>query len=622
MTALRTLSETRNKMPRTWADGALARLRHAWQPLAPVDLVPQRDAGNVRITDGESPSSSDVAENASFSARHVVWLSGGSHASWPMDVNDDVTVSFSLYLHSLDRCCSSFQKHSANGSAHCYTAQKLRAQGCSWHGDQCSILHVPHRFALRITWSGRFVLTSSSRRSCDDVELQTDEPQRGTVATEAAYPPGYWLNIAITSGSQGTSRVSRLVIGGKMVGEVVDGPLHTAPAANGRSRLTIGRACNHSPGDSVAVDGRLMHVRFASVALPPPKSATEAPSAGDDDDAWLVQRRISIRSEGAREIVRALEEVVRRPSDCVPPRALAATMINSGMQVLHAMQLRAVPKCFVDRLAVVCSGAVETNATCIRWPQLATSALLKQDFIAITWARWELMHLALTSRVADAVLWVDGDVQLLQNPWPRLPDLRDAFDIAYAQEFVYDAAVRERLERCAIGPDASDFVNTNLFPANLNTGVMLIRNASLVRAVLRAPRVGDGWEQPISNTVLRHGWRWRFLPADEFASFCHSSIGRKLVLAEHRLQTLRPPNLEEACAQLSVDPCRLVAMHANCAILNETAAELSNARNLQKWGRKYEGTRWARKRSKIEVAKGALKVAAACAGYCGARAPV
>ena len=470
-------------------------------------------------------------------------------------------------------------------------------------------------FSLYVTWSGRIVL-SGTEPTCtigSGDHQQWYEP--GSLTTQGVYRNRAWHQVVITLSHlrerSSVTRVTRLSVNNVAVGELrsrVDA--HENVGVPGS--LTLGQPCDirGSNGSELAgrsFNGAVRNVRVADAAIGPPEATARA---------------FERLGDGASSSVRlALEQVARRSSSCVPPRAIAATLVNQGFEELHAIQLRALPRCFVDRFAVLCSGVtISTSATCIPWRQYATSDLLQRDFVSITWARWHVAYVALTMTASiDAILWIDADLILVQNPWPFLPRLDDAFDIAYAPEYhiKYDDDVsRHHAERCA---DVSSLVAMGQFPVNLNTGLMLIRNASLVRDVVLAPHSPDPWEQPVANYILRNGWRTRVLRAERFTSFCHMALGRKLWGAFDRNRSLFSSDPAAACARLKVSPCDVVAMHANCAMVNHTVVDQINSRSEQSLGRQTEGQKWVRKRSKAEVMAGALALTRACRPSCAGR---
>lgn len=56
-----------------------------------------------------------------------------------------------------------------------------------------------------------------------------------------------------------------------------------------------------------------------------------------------------------------------------------------------------MPRCFLDRYAVLTSGAATpTNGTRVGWP--AATGQAEDAYVPLTWARWEVIHIALQVR--------------------------------------------------------------------------------------------------------------------------------------------------------------------------------------------------------------------------------
>ena len=131
------------------------------------------------------------------------------------------------------------------------------------------------------------------------------------------------------------------------------------------------------------------------------------------------------------------------------------------------------------------------------------------------------------------------------------------------------------------------------FPSNVNTGVLVVRNASLARAILTAPRGrGEGWEQAIANDVLRSAvgaqWTQQPLPARVFVSHCFKH-GRRLdrvvsaALTPSGREVRGDWNPERECAANGslAYLCAMATLHAACAT-NNASADLNLATNQAK----------------------------------------
>ena len=171
-----------------------------------------------------------------------------------------------------------------------------------------------------------------------------------------------------------------------------------------------------------------------------------------------------------------IAKAVERPSSCVPNRTIIATSVNPFHEPLLRLQLTSLPSCFCTRYVALCSGILGMpRITCLRWAATRASEFQRRDFVSMTWTRWELMHMALSTGAVDAVLWLDSDVLLVRNPFTAMSGVAAlaSADVIYQAEYLEEP----------VDGWAADF---GMFSSNVNTGVLLVRNRAFVRAVLQS----------------------------------------------------------------------------------------------------------------------------------------
>ena len=196
-----------------------------------------------------------------------------------------------------------------------------------------------------------------------------------------------------------------------------------------------------------------------------------------------------------RGVPRFWEEVVRRPSACVPAGTVVATIVNRHHVDLLNAQTAPLAPCFLDRYGALCLGAAAANVSCIPWADAAASEFGGGEYTMLTWLKWEVLGLAMRAPSVEATLWIDCDIAILRNPFSSLP------------------------------PHGADLSHQrNAVAGGLNTGLMLVRSKPLVRHVLEH---ANWWEpqRDLEQVVVERllgagGYSLAPLEYKTFASHC------------------------------------------------------------------------------------------------------
>ena len=103
----------------------------------------------------------------------------------------------------------------------------------------------------------------------------------------------------------------------------------------------------------------------------------------------------------------------RRPSSCVPSGAILTTFVNEHHASSLQLQTSALPACLATRYLALCSPPRDPSdvaslpPVCMQWG----TALEASDFsdrpshafTTVTWVRWEMIHLALSTSVRECM---------------------------------------------------------------------------------------------------------------------------------------------------------------------------------------------------------------------------
>ena len=191
----------------------------------------------------------------------------------------------------------------------------------------------------------------------------------------------------------------------------------------------------------------------------------------------------------------------------------------------------------MTRLVTVCFGVAPNSSaldsSCVSAPAIRgapsghASTFRKPAYHELIWAKWRLMHDALSEGGARGVLFVDSDVLLFRNPFRALGAAGvPRFDLMFQGELACDGSE----SACAGGQPQL---------CHLNGGVLLAQSAALVaRVILRgeadalaaasasSARAGGAsaamLDQDVAESVLRSSDDFRacHLPSQAFVGFC------------------------------------------------------------------------------------------------------
>ena len=163
-------------------------------------------------------------------------------------------------------------------------------------------------------------------------------------------------------------------------------------------------------------------------------------------------------------------------STCVPASTVIVTIVNRAHAPLLQIQRKPLPPCFLRRYGALCFDDTNANATCVRWP--ARSLGVGLAYTALTWLKWEVLHLALAAPGVRAALWIDCDVAILRSPFGGwLGAVASTVDLTHQR---------------------------NSIAGDINTGVMLVRSEQLARRVLEVRSVTPQHLWPTYSTPF-HG---------------------------------------------------------------------------------------------------------------------
>lgn len=256
----------------------------------------------------------------------------------------DFRLEFTMKSIWTRLCCRTlaYPKTQADGHFHCMSATE-RAD--SLLRNSCGMLHVLDRVSLAISFSGQLVMSLYDAPSGRDL---------ATVASSVQVNDAAWHQVTVTS----TGQTARLSVDGAHMGTLV-APAPATGTGRGRAPrrhpewLRLGRLAGRAQIiRSYRGQLRDFRLQFRSDSIaaplerflgpPPPGAAEQAQWKAEGaaaDTAWLLQQPLRPSDERVVAIRRELEVVASRPSDCVPARAIAITLINEYMAGLHAIQV-------------------------------------------------------------------------------------------------------------------------------------------------------------------------------------------------------------------------------------------------------------------------------------------
>lgn len=206
------------------------------------------------------------------------------------------------------------------------------------------------------------------------------------------------------------------------------------------------------------------------------------------------------------------------------------------------------------RVVTVCFGV--HNATCVHAPSFGEEGSFRKGaYEELIWAKWRMLHSALTEGGAASVLFLDNDVVLFRNPFLALQGAPD-YDIRFQSEF---ACQRDACQSSQPPPTC-----------HLNGGVLLLRSASFAELVIRrgepdfaaaandlqtpkgVKRAARALDQDTADAVMRTGqFRACHLPSEWFVGFCSWMFGY---------------NKGNRSLFDALRPCEIIAYHGHCLV--------------------------------------------------------
>lgn len=198
------------------------------------------------------------------------------------------------------------------------------------------------------------------------------------------------------------------------------------------------------------------------------RSVTPSPKSDAERNPWLPSH---VRLALAESVQRSLIQ----PSACVPPGGVALGIVDGKMASLRKLSLWRVAsqQCLISRFTTLCLGGQHgTGGPCVVSTGPAALPAVNAQFGSesysqLSWAKWDLLHIALTHG-ARVALFIDADVVLLSNPFSHLPR---------HQLLGHHFSFQEEVASCPQLACAA--------PCRINTGMIAVSNASFTREVLR-----------------------------------------------------------------------------------------------------------------------------------------
>ena len=266
----------------------------------------------------------------------------------------------------------------------------------------------------------------------------------------------------------------------------------------------------------------------------------------------------------------AVRKALMSTSSCVPEGAIMVSVANElhrKLRNLQAANFRSngpsttnQDACLLARFVSLCFGFKDGIGTCVYAQPFAAAGFDSPSYHRLTWTKWHVLRVA--SSLATHTFFIDADVLLFQNPWPKLMHAAASvpgYDVLFQAEALCDAcAACPNVGRSFDGHDGLvceprqtvSMINGKHRLCPMNGGQLLVaQNSRLVRRVLHMQpcfRAGSGDDFPldqfISDAVRSHNMpnlRTCALPST-FASHCWWQ------------QKVRPR-------------CELVSWHAACA---------------------------------------------------------
>lgn len=190
-----------------------------------------------------------------------------------------------------------------------------------------------------------------------------------------------------------------------------------------------------------------------------------------------------VTADVAAGIAIAVRAALRQPAavGCVPSGAVVLSMADPSVASLRDISLRRVAhlQCFMRRVVTLClDGYTDSRGgTCVQaitqTHKAGSSQHRGENWNQLSWAKWPLLHVALSEGGAQMALFIDADNLLLRNPFSRMDAAQLVGPSFHHQEDCLSAT--DRLP--AVGCEQ---------PCRINTGFLLVTSASFCRGDFEA----------------------------------------------------------------------------------------------------------------------------------------
>jgi hypothetical protein len=237
----------------------------------------------------------------------------------------------------------------------------------------------------------------------------------------------------------------------------------------------------------------------------------------------------------------AVRMALMSTSSCVPEGAIMVSVANKQHQKLRDLLARNFRSCLLGRFVSLCFGFNDSIGTCVYAQPFVVAGFDSPSYHRLTWTKWHVLRIA--SSLATHTFFIDADVLLFQNPWPKLMDAAASvpgYDVLFQVEQLCDACAAycpnighsfDVHNGVVCNPRQTvSLINGKHRLCPMNGGQLLVaQNSRLVRRALQLQpcfRAGSGDDFPldqfISDAVRSHNMpnlRTCALPST-FASHC------------------------------------------------------------------------------------------------------
>jgi hypothetical protein len=173
----------------------------------------------------------------------------------------------------------------------------------------------------------------------------------------------------------------------------------------------------------------------------------------DPTERALMQLRAAqalVPIEVESRFAKAVHKALKSPSSCVPEGAIMVSVANEQHRKLRNLQaanfLSSDPSttnqgaCLLARFVSLCFGFKDGIGTCVYAQPFVTAGFDSPSYHRLTWTKWHVLRVA--SSLATHTFFIDADVLLFQNPWPKLMHAAASvpgYDVLFQAEALCDA---------------------------------------------------------------------------------------------------------------------------------------------------------------------------------------